>query len=62
VAVDLDDLFDGGGLEERRGHPLLDPQDYALRGGDTDCCAAELDGFEGVLDLEETAFGGKGAA
>ena len=61
VAVDLDDLLDGGGLEEGRRHSLLDAQDNTLRCGDADGGAAKLDGFEGVLDLEEAAFGGEGA-
>ncbi len=30
VAVDLDDLFDRGGLEEGRGHALLDAEDHAF--------------------------------
>ena len=25
------------------------------------CCGTEFDGFEGVFDLEETAFGREGA-
>lgn len=60
VLVDLDDLLDGGGLEEGGGYTLLDAEDDTFRGGDADGCAAELDGFEGVLDLEEAAFGGEG--
>jgi hypothetical protein len=60
VPVDFDDLFDGGGLEEGRGDALLDAEDDALRGGDADGSGAELDGFEGVFDLEEAAFGGEG--
>lgn len=60
VAVDLDDLLDGRGLEQGGGDALLDPEDDTLVGGDADSCAAKLDGLEGVLDLEETAFGGEG--
>lgn len=61
VAVDLDNLLDGRGLEQGRGHALLDAENDALRGGDADGGGAELDGLEGVLDLEEAAFGGEGA-
>lgn len=60
VAVDLDDLLDGGGLEQGGGDALLDAEDDALVGGDADGRAAQLDGLEGVLDLEEPAFGGEG--
>lgn len=61
VAVDLDNLLDRRGLEEGRRDALLDAENHALGCGDADCCAAELDGFERVLDLEEAAFGGEGA-
>lgn len=60
VAVDLDNFLDGGGLEQGRGHTLLDTQNHTLVGCDADGSGAELDGFEGVLDLEEAAFGGEG--
>lgn len=60
VAVDLDNLFDGGGLEKGRCHALLDAEDHALGCGDADGRGAQLDGFERVFDLEETAFGGEG--
>lgn len=60
VPVDLDDLLDGGGLEEGRGHALLDAEHDALVRRDADGRAAELDGLEGVFDLEETTFGGEG--
>lgn len=60
VAVDLDNLLDRGRLEEGGGDSLLNTEDDALRGGDTDSSGAKLDGLEGVLDLEETAFGGEG--
>ncbi len=61
VAVDLDDLLDGGGFEEGGGDTLFDAEDDAVGGGDADGGAAEFDGFEGVFDLEEAAFGGEGA-
>lgn len=59
VAVDLDDLLDGRGLEQGGGDALLDAEDDALRGGDADGRGPELDRLEGVFDLEETAFGGE---
>ena len=61
VSVDFHDLLDGGGLEEGGGDALFYAEDDAGRGADADGCAAELDGFEGVFDLEEAAFGGEGA-
>jgi hypothetical protein len=60
VPVNLDNLFNRRGLEEGRCHALFDTEHDALIGRYADCCGAELDGFEGVLDLEETAFWGKG--
>lgn len=60
VAIDLDDLLYGGGLEEGGGDTLLDTEDNAFRGGDADGGRAELDGLEGVFDLEKTTFGGEG--
>lgn len=60
VAVNLDNLLDRRRLEEGRGDALLDAEDDALGGGDADSRGAELDGLEGVFDLEETAFGGEG--
>lgn len=61
VAVYLDDLFDGGGFEEGGGHALFDAEDHAFGCGHADCGTAQLDGFEGVFDLEEAAFGREGA-
>lgn len=61
VAVDLDDLFDGGGLEESGGDALFDAQDDATASGYADGGRAELDCFKGVFYLEETAFWGEGA-
>ena len=60
MAIYLDDLFDGGGFEEGGGDALFDPEDYAGAGGYPDCGTSEFDGFEGVFDLEEAAFGGEG--
>jgi hypothetical protein len=60
VAVDFDDLLDRGCLEEGRRDALLDAEDDTLGGGDADGGGAELDGLEGVLDLEKTALGGEG--
>jgi hypothetical protein len=61
VAVNLDDLLDGRGLEERGSDALLNAKDDTLRCGDADGGRAELDGFEGVFDLEEAALWGEGA-
>lgn len=60
VAVDFDNLLDGGGLEQRGGHALLDTQHHAFVGCNANRGRAELDGFKGVLDLEEAAFWGEG--
>jgi hypothetical protein len=60
VAVNLDNLLDRRRLEQGRRDALLDAEDDALGRGDADGCAAELDGLEGVFDLEEAAFGGEG--
>lgn len=60
VAVDLNDLLDGGGLEQGGGDALLDAEHHTLVGCDADCGGSELDSFEGVFDLEETSFGGEG--
>ena len=60
MAVNLDNLLDRRRLEQGRGDALLDSQDDALRGGDADGGGAELDGLEGVFDLEEAALGGEG--
>lgn len=60
VAVDLDNLLDRGGLEEGGRDSLLDAEDDALRGGHADGGRAELDGFEGIFDLEQAAFWGEG--
>lgn len=60
MAVDFDNLLDGGGLKEGGSDTLLDTEDNTLRGCDTDGCAAELDSFEGVFDLEEATFWGEG--
>lgn len=57
VPVDLHDLLDRGRLEERRRHALLHAEHDALRGRHPDRRRAQLDRFEGVLDLEEAAFG-----
>ena len=62
VAVDLDDLLNGGGLEECGGDALLDAEDDAAAGCDADGGGSELDGFEGVFNLKEAAFWGERAA
>lgn len=60
MPVNLDNLLHGGGLEKCRSYTLLNAEHDALVGRDADGRAAELDGLEGVFDLEETAFGGEG--
>lgn len=60
MAVDLDNLLNGGGLEEGGGDSLLDAEDNTLGCGYADGRGAELDGLERVFDLEETTFGGEG--
>jgi hypothetical protein len=61
VFVDLNDLLHGACLKKCARHSLLHAEYDALAGLDSDGCAAELDGFEGVFDLEEAAFGREGA-
>lgn len=60
VAVDLDNLLNGRGLEEGRGDALLNTENDTFGCGDADGCGTELDGFERVFDLEEATFGGEG--
>lgn len=61
VFVDLHNLLHGARLQKCARHSLLHAEYNALASLDTDGCAAELDGFEGVFDLEKTAFGREGA-
>lgn len=61
VLVNLDNLLHRAGLQQRARHSLLNTQYDTLAGLDSNSCAAELDGFEGVFDLEETAFRREGA-
>lgn len=61
VFINLNNLLHGARLQERAGHPLLHTENNTLTGLDSDGCATKLDGFEGVFDLEETAFGREGA-
>jgi hypothetical protein len=61
VFVNLNNLLHGARLQECARHSLLHAEYDALASLDSDGCAAELDGFEGVFDLEETAFGREGA-
>lgn len=62
MAVDLDNLLDGGGLQEGGRDALLDAEDDAAAGCDADGGGSELDGFERVFDLEEATFWREGAA
>jgi hypothetical protein len=61
VFVDLNNLLHGACLQQCARHSLLHAEYDALAGLDSDGCTAELDGFKGVFDLEETAFGREGA-
>lgn len=61
MLVNLNNLLHGAGLQKCARHSLLNAQYDTLAGLDSDRCATELDGFEGVFDLEETAFGREGA-
>ena len=61
VFVDFDDLLHGARLQQCTCHSLLHAEYDTLASLDSDGCAAELDGFEGVFDLEKTAFGREGA-
>ena len=61
VFVDLNNLLHGACLQKCARHSLLHAEYDALASLDSDGCAAELDGFEGVFDLEKTAFGREGA-
>jgi hypothetical protein len=56
VAVDLDNLLDRAGLQQRRCDALLDTQDHTFACCNTDGCGTKLDGLERVFDLEEAAF------
>lgn len=61
VLVNLNNLLHGAGLQKCARHSLLNTKYDALAGLDSDRCAAKFDGFEGVFDLEEAAFGREGA-
>jgi hypothetical protein len=56
VFVDLNNLLYGACLQQCACHSLLHAEYHALARLDSDGRAAELDGFEGVFDLEETTF------
>jgi hypothetical protein len=56
VFVDLYNLLHGARLQQCACHPLLHAEYDALARLNSDGGAAELDGFERVFDLEETAF------
>jgi hypothetical protein len=61
VFVDLHNLLHGACLQQCACHSLLHAEYDTLASLDSDGGAAELDGFERVFDLEETAFRGEGA-
>jgi hypothetical protein len=56
VFVNLHNLLHGACLQQCACHSLLHAEYDALARLDSDGRAAELDGFERVFDLEETAF------
>ena len=60
VGVDLGDLLHGGRVEEGAGQALLDGQDAAALGLEADGGGAQLDGLDGILDLEQAALGAEG--
>ena len=62
VAVDLNDLLYRRGLEKGGCDALLDTEDDAAAGCDTDGGGTELDGLKGVFNLEKAALWRKGAA
>ncbi|KAH9845582.1 hypothetical protein Tdes44962_MAKER06493 [Teratosphaeria destructans] len=57
MPVNFYDFFNRGCFEEGRRYAFLDAKNCAFGGGDADGGAAEFDGFEGVFDLKEAAFG-----
>jgi len=61
VFVDLNNLLHGACLQKCARHSLLHAEYDTLASLDSDGCAAELDGFEGVFNLEKAAFGREGA-
>ncbi len=56
----FDNFLDGVRFHQGRGDPLLDGDDNSLGGLDPDSRGAQLDGLDGVLDLEEATLGGEG--
>ena len=51
VAVDLDDLLDGGGFHQGRGDALLHGEHDALGSHHSDGGRAKLDGLDSIFDL-----------
>jgi len=51
VTVDFRNLFYGLRIQQRTRQSLFDGQDSALLGLQTDGCGSQLDGFNGVFDL-----------
>ena len=60
MTVNLHNLLNAGWLHQRTRDPLLDGEDDTLAGLDPDGGAAQLDGLDGVLHLEQSALGGEG--
>ena len=51
VAVDLDDLLDGGGFHQGRGYALLHGEHDAFGSHHSDGGRAKLDGLDSIFDL-----------
>jgi hypothetical protein len=62
MAVDFDNLLNGGSLEEGGGYTLFDAKDDTAASCDADGRRAQFDCLEGVFDLEEAALWGEGAS
>ena len=60
MMVDLHNLLDAGWLHQWTGDPLLHGEDDSLAGLDADGGAAQFDGLDGVLHLEQSPLGGEG--
>jgi hypothetical protein len=56
MAVDFNNLLDGGSFEKCRRNTLLYTEDDSTACGYTDGCRTKLDRLERVFDLEETTF------
>ena len=59
VIVDVVDLLDGLGLHKSAGDPFVYDQQHAVFEFDSDSRRSFLDGFAGVLHLEQPSVGGE---